>query len=141
VDQEAVGRDTGDGSEAPVALAAVLDAGPDSDAEELHALAGRLRDELLELDVEAVALDRSGEAPAGAKGVELLALGGLVVRFALNTAVLRSVVDATVAWLGRQRARSVKLTLDGDTLEVTGVSSAEQRRLVDQWVARHAGSG
>jgi hypothetical protein len=59
----------------------------------------------------------------------------------MKSEVLKSVVDATTAWLGRQQGRSVKLTLDGDTHEVTGVSSDEQRRLVDLWVARHADDG
>jgi hypothetical protein len=119
-------------------LEAVLDAGQDSDEEEILELTQGLRDELLELDVDAVGLATAGEAPAGAKAPELLAIGGLAVEFALKSAVLRSVVDATVAWLGRQRARGVKLTLDGDTLEVTGVSSDEQARLIEQWIARHA---
>ena len=127
---------------AQVQLAAVVDAGPDSDAEELAELAQRLRGQLLELDVAAVEPATGGEAPAGAKGVELLAIGGLVVQFAMKSEILKSVVDATAAWLGRQQGgRSVKLTLDGDTLEVTGVSSDEQRRLVDLWVARHADDG
>ena len=122
-------------------LAAVVDAGPDSDAEELAELTRRLRGQLLELDVDAVEPATGGEAPAGSKGVELLAIGGLVIQFAMKSEVLKSVVDATTAWLGRQQGRSVKLTLDGDTLEVTGVSSDEQRRLVDLWVARHADDG
>jgi hypothetical protein len=122
-------------------LAAVVDAGADSDAEELAELTRRLRGQLLELDVDAVEPATGGEAPAGSKGVELLAIGGLVIQFAMKSEVLKSVVDATTAWLGRQQGRSVKLTLDGDTLEVTGVSSDEQRRLVDLWVARHAGDG
>ena len=119
-------------------LAAVVDAGPDSDAEELAELTRRLRGQLLELDVDTVEPATGGEAPAGSKGIELLAIGGLVIQFAMKSEVLKSVVDATTAWLGRQQGRSVKLTLDGDTLEVTGVSSHEQRRLVDLWVARHA---
>ena len=119
-------------------LAAVVDAGPDSDAEELAELTRRLRGQLLELDVDTVEPATGGEAPAGSKGVELLAIGGLVIQFAMKSEVLKSVVDATTAWLGRQQGRSVKRTLDGDTLEVTGVSSDEQRRLVDLWVARHA---
>jgi hypothetical protein len=122
-------------------LAAVVDAGADSDAEELADLTRRLREQLLELDVDAVEPATGGEAPAGSKGVELLAIGGLVIQFAMQSEVLKSVVDATTAWLGRQQGRSVKLTLDGDTLEVTGVSSDEQRRLVDLWVARHADDG
>jgi hypothetical protein len=32
----------------------------------------------------------------------------------------------------------VKLTLAGDSLELTGLSSDEQNRLVELWVARHA---
>jgi hypothetical protein len=122
-------------------LAAVVDAGPDSDAEELAELTRRLRGQLLELDVDTVEPATGGEAPAGSKGVELLAIGGLVIQFAMKSEVLRSVVDATTGWLGRQQGRSVKLTLGGDTLEVTGVSSDEQRRLVDLWVARHADDG
>jgi hypothetical protein len=123
---------------ARVQLAAVVDAGPDSDAEELAELTQRLRGQLLELDVDAVEPATGGEPPAGSKSVELLAIGGLVVQFAMKSEILRSVVDATAAWLGSRHGRSVKLTLDGDTLEVSGVSSDEQRRLVDLWVARHA---
>ena len=119
-------------------LLAALDAGPDSDAEEVTELTGRLRSELLDLDVERVDAKVGGEAPEGAKGLELLELGGLVVRFVADSGVLSSIANTTVAWLQRQRARSVKLTLDGDTLELTGVSSAEQDRLIDLWVARHA---
>jgi hypothetical protein len=119
-------------------LGAVLDPGPDHDAEETFELTQRLRAELLELDVDAVELEAGGEAPEGTKGAELLAIGGLAVKFVLNSAVLKSVVESTTAWLGRQQARSVKLTLDGDTLELTGVSSEDQSRLADQWIARHA---
>ncbi|HSS32740.1 MAG TPA: hypothetical protein VLL27_05620 [Solirubrobacterales bacterium] len=119
-------------------LGAVVDAGPDYDAEETFELTQGLRGELLELDVDTVELASAGEAPDGSKGPELLAIGGLAIKFVLNSAVLRSVVDTTTAWLGRQQARSVKLTLDGDTLEPTGVSSDQQGRLVDQWIARHA---
>jgi hypothetical protein len=122
-------------------IAAELDAGPEHDAGELAELTQRLRDELLELDVDEVEPATGGAAPEGAKGLELLAVGGLVVRFAMKANVLRSVIDATVGWLARQQARSVKLTLDGDTLELTGVSSDEQRRLIELWVARHAGTG
>jgi hypothetical protein len=118
-------------------VAAAVDAGSDYDTEELLELTQGLRGELLELDVDAVELGTLGEAPEGAKGGDLLAFGGLAIQFALKSSVLRSVVDTTVAWLRRQEARSVKLTLDGDTLELTGVSSDEQSRLVEQWIARH----
>ena len=78
-----------------------------------------------------------GEAPEDAKDAGLLAAGELVVGLVASPVVLASVIDAVRSWLGRNRARSVKLTLDGDALEVSGVSSAEQDRLIDLWVSRH----
>ncbi len=120
-------------------LTATLDVGEDYDAEELLELGRGLRDELLDLDIDAAAFAGLGTVPEGAKGVETLLFGTLVVRLVLNPALLRSVVETTVAWLARRQARSVKLTLDGDTLEVTGVSSNEQDLLVEQWITRHAG--
>jgi len=32
----------------------------------------------------------------------------------------------------------VKLELDGDALELTGVSSRDQQRLIELWIERHA---
>jgi len=119
-------------------LAVELESRPDTDSEELAELAGRLRMELLDLDVDAVIPMTAGDAPEGAKGIELLAFGGLVVRFVLRQDVLTSIVDGVRSWLRRQSARSVKITLDGDSLEITGASSVEQDRLIELWVARHA---
>jgi hypothetical protein len=119
-------------------LALELETLPDTDSEELAALVQRLRAELLDLDVDRVEPLTAGEAPEGAKGVELLALGVLVVQFVLQPGVLTSIVDGVRSWLQRQSVRSVKLTLDGDSLEVTGVRSEEQDRLVELWIARNA---
>jgi hypothetical protein len=121
-------------------LTAVVDAGPGYDAEELADLAQGLRGELLELDVETVTAASAGAAPEGAKGPELLIFGSLAIKLAaLASPTLRSVIGTIEEWLGRAPARSVKLSLDGDTLEVTGVSSDQQSALVEQWIARHAG--
>jgi len=118
-----------------------VEATADADAEELVQLTDRLRDELLGLDVDAVYQASGGEVPDSWKGVGLLAAGGLVVRFVLRQDLLQSIIDGIRSWLGRQHARSIKLTLDGDSLELTGVSSAEQDRLVELWVMRHGGAG
>jgi hypothetical protein len=80
----------------------------------------------------------AGTAPGDAKGVGLLAIGGLVVQFVLRPDVLHGLVSGVQSWVSRQRVRSVKLTLDGDSCEVTGASSAEQARMIDTWIARHA---
>jgi hypothetical protein len=122
----------------PAELSVELQAGPDTDAEELAQLADRLRAELLDLDVEAVRQPARGEAPEDAKGAGLLAAGKLVVGLVASPEVLASIIAGIRSWLGRNRGRSAKLTLDGDALEVSGVSSAEQERLIDLWVSRHA---
>jgi hypothetical protein len=112
-------------------------AGPDADAEEVAEATLQLRRELLDLDVEAVELARAGEPPPGTRGVELAALGALVVTVAQSP--LFGPVLATVrSWLaGSPQQRSVKLELDGDVLELTGLSSKEQQRLADEWLGRH----
>ena len=65
-------------------------------------------------------------------------LGALVVNIA-DSQLLAAVVGAVRSWLAGSFRRSIKLELGGDVLELTGVSSREQRRLTDEWLARHAG--
>ena len=97
-----------------------------------------LVDELADLDVDEVLPVAAGEAPEGSKGVELLALGGLLIKLGQSSRVLRQVVDAIRDWVGRTGARSVKMTVDGDVLEVTGASGADMKKLIDAWVQRHS---
>jgi hypothetical protein len=51
--------------------------------------------------------------------------------------LLGPVVAAVRSWLAGSPQRRIKLELDGDALELTGLSSKEQRRLVDEWLSRH----
>jgi hypothetical protein len=79
-----------------------------------------------------------GTPPPGAKAIEAAVLGGLLMHLALRPETLMAVSAAIRGWLKRQRSGgTVKLTLDGDTLELTGISSEQQDRLVELWVARH----
>jgi hypothetical protein len=119
-------------------LSVELQAGPDADAEELAELAGRLRAELLDLDVDSVQQPERGAAPEASKSGGWLAVGELAVQLVTSPEVLASIIAAVRSWLGRNSARSAKLTIGGDTIEVSGMSSAEQDRLIDLWVARHA---
>jgi hypothetical protein len=112
-------------------------AGPDATDDEVAEAAERLRRELLELDVETVDPVHGGEAPDGSRAVELLALGGLVVSIA-HSVPLSAVVGAVRSWLGAAPRRSITLEIAGDRLELTGVSSSEQKRLTDEWLSRHA---
>jgi len=118
-------------------LSVKLEVGPDTDAEELAQLAGRLRAELLDLDVDDVQQPPRAEAPEESKGGGWVTAGELVVQLVASAGTLMSIITGVRSWLGRNSARSVKLSLGGDALEVSGVSSAEQDRLIDPWVSRH----
>lgn len=125
--------------ERPVTFGIQVAVGPDADAAEVAEAALQVRRELLDLDVDAVEPQWAGEPPPGTRAVDLTALGGLVVTIA-QSALLPDVLAAVRAWLSRSQSRSIKLELGGDVLELTGVSSAEQRRLADEWLRRQESS-
>jgi len=122
--------------ERPATLGIQVELGPDADDEEVAEATLQLRRELLDLDVDSVDLPTAGQPPPGTRGVELAALGALLVSVT-QSQLLAPVLAAVRSWLGGSPQRSIKLELEGDTLELTGISSTEQRRLVDEWLQRH----
>ena len=104
----------------------------DSDTEELADLAGRLLAELLGVG-EAPLIAKA--APEGAKGLGDLA-GWLLVQFGTLDG-LRAVVAAVRGWTSRT-GRTVEVSIGGDVLKVTGVTSQQQREIIDAWLAHHA---
>lgn len=62
-------------------------------------------------------------------------LGALVVT--LQPEALGALVDTVRQWLSGKANRTVVISLDGDTLEVTGASLADQHRLIDAFLRRH----
>ena len=111
-----------------------------ADAERLAVLTGYLRAELLRLDVEDVTAPKAGEAPPGARVVGVAAVGALLVALGQSAEGLRSVVSAIRDWLrrGGGTQRMVRLELDGDALELSEASAADQERLIELFVSRHA---
>ena len=114
-----------------------VDAGPGLDADELERLAGSLRTELLELDVHAVEPATRGTAPDGTRAVEAIVVGALVVRLARSSESLAALAHTVRSWLALRPEQRVRIELDGDVLELTGVSDDERDRLVDAWIERH----
>ena len=111
--------------------------GADGEAAEVAEAALQLRRELLGLDVDTVKTPQAGAPLPGTKGVEVAVAGALLVSLS-DPRVLAPVVEAVRSWLAGSFQRSVKMELGGDVLELNGLSSAEQRRLADEWLARHA---
>ena len=109
-------------------------------AEQLEVIGELLRDELLGLDVSSVQRLTDVEAPPGSHGLDIAALGGLLVSLPATPALLSALVDLVGGWLGRSRQlsgrRSVRIESDGDVLELSQVSSEDQSRLIDAWLQR-----
>lgn len=121
-----------------VQVGVVEDGADDARLEELALL---LRQELLTLDVRAVEPYREGEAPDGSRGGLAAIAGVLSVSLAPGLQVLGSVVSVVRDWLRRSGSgRTVKLTIDGDVIELSGASDQVQQQLVDAFVRRHAGA-
>jgi len=114
-----------------------------ADSERLAMLTGYLRTELLQLDVEDVKALPAGEPPPGARAVGVDAVGALLIAVGQSAEGLRSVVATIRDWLrrGDGTPRRVRLELDGDALELSQASAADQERLIALFVSRHAMGG
>ena len=111
-----------------------------ADPERLASLTGYLRAELLQLDVEDVTAPQAGAAPPGSRAFDVAAVGALLVALGQSADGLRAVVSAIRDWLrrGEGTGRTVRLELDGDALELSQASAADQERLIELFVSRHA---
>jgi hypothetical protein len=107
----------------------------DSDAEELVDLAAELHAELLGVDAVSVSPLIAETAPEGAKGLGDAA-GWLLAQFGTLDG-LRAVVAAVRGWTSRT-GRTVEVSIGGDVLKVTAVTSQQQQEIIDAWLARHA---
>jgi hypothetical protein len=116
-------------------LTLAIDGGPDTDAREVSELTAQLRQRLLELDVDTVELVRSDEIPEGAKPGDAINLGALLVTLAPT--ILPAVVGLLKDWLAHRPVRTAKVTIDGDSIELTRASSEDQARLVEAFAERH----
>jgi hypothetical protein len=112
-----------------------------ADAERLDTLTGYLRQELVQLDVGDVTALRAGPPPPGARAIDAIAIGGLLITLTRSAQGVRNVVSAIRGWLaqGDGSKRTVRLELDGDVLELSEVSEKDQTRLIELFVSRHAG--
>jgi hypothetical protein len=115
--------------------ALILQIQPTSDGdEELAKLTQRLRSQLLDTDVDSVEPLTDTADPERTKGLDGL-VGWLAVR--LGTEGLRAVVGTVVSWATRT-GHSVEVNYGGDVLKVSGVTSAQQERLINDFLAHHA---
>lgn len=106
-----------------------------ADAEELDQAARDLQRELGELDVD-VERRADGEPPPGARGVEVAALGSLMMR--VGATAVAPVARVLQDWLARRSGRTIKLTFGGDSIEISGGSAAYQREMIETFLRARA---
>jgi hypothetical protein len=106
---------------------------PGDEAAELAELAGWLRGELLDLDVQGVGRPQGEAIPGGAKGVADVA-GWLLVQ--LGPEALRAVLVTVAGWVTRND-RVVEVSYGGDTLKLGRATREQQEKIIDGWLARH----
>ncbi|MET9482008.1 hypothetical protein [Streptomyces sp. NPDC006638] len=124
----------------PMRIAVAVEAAG-GDAEETDALTRELQEELLLLDAaESVERPEGGAAPAGSKGGTVTTLGALLITGAFSRAALNTLVSLVSEWRQRAQARRVELTVGDDLLIVEGVSSSDQKALIEAWLQRRSGS-
>lgn len=116
----------------------VLD--PTADDEELETRVETLRQDLLALDVDSVSRVSAGDAPAGSKGLDPAAIGAILVALKGSVELANQVVSAVRSWLHRgggskESTQVVKLTMNGQTLELSAATTAQQAQLVEAFVA------
>jgi hypothetical protein len=117
-------------------LTVVLDGAAETDAHEVTDLTGQLRRQLLGLEVEAVEPVRNDDVPDGAKPLDAVSVGALVVT--CTSGALRAVVMLVDKWLAHRPVRGAKLTIGDDSIELTDVSAADQQRLLQAFVDRNS---
>lgn len=113
-----------------------------ADPERLDTLAVFLRQELLQLDVADVTPLPAGKAPPGARGWDATTAGGLLVAVGDAAEGLSRIISAVRAWLTRdgRTGRAIRLEIDGDALELSDATAADQDKLIALFIDRHTGS-
>jgi hypothetical protein len=119
------------------AMAEVLVAVHEEDAgsAEIDRLVSLLRAELLQLEVDDVRPARSDEpAPAGSRGVDVAAVGALIVSVKPGIELLGTLVRTVRSWLQRgPSGRSVELTVGEVTIKLTNTSESAQESLIEEF--------
>ena len=102
--------------------------GPDADPEEIDALTRALRAEILEVDeVERVEQASAGPVPEGSKGLDVTAIGALVVGVAPGIQAVAKVVEVIRSWLANRAPSTPPLQMSIGDKSITVVADKKQQ--------------
>lgn len=119
-------------------LHVVLETDPGTDPEDVERLGRQLGNELRALDVDDVAAVDGAPPPEGAKSGVVMSLTEWLVTLSGSGGVFVTVIGTVKDWLSRRAgAHKVSVTIDGDTLELSGATPVERAELIETFVRRH----
>lgn len=120
-------------------LLLVLEPDAEFDQEEFERLSRGLRNELVELDIDAIDSVAADPPPSGAKAADPVTIGAVLVALSASGGVFTTLVETLKDWLNRNTGRhKIALTIDGDTIELDAATAGEQKALIDAYIKRHA---
>jgi hypothetical protein len=115
---------------------------PEADDERLATMTETLRQDLLALDVDSVKRLSGGSAPDGSKGIDPAAVGAILVALKGSVEVATQVVAAVKSWMKRGNSKTatqvLKLTMNGQSIELSAATLDQQQQLVDTFVSAAA---
>jgi hypothetical protein len=109
----------------------------DVDAEELDQLTHELRERLLdEAVVDSADVEISADpVPERAKSQYASIADTLVL--ALSPVTLHSLIQLAQSWLKNRPVRTIKITIGGDSIEISNPDKDDQRKLIESFTAKH----
>jgi len=111
------------------------------DPQELEESTRLLHDELSELKyVDSIEYTKNKDAtiPEGSKGIEgIMEVGSLLVTLATSSGVLEGITGTIQSWMQRTGQQKITMEINGDKLEITGITSGNQDKLVEDWINKH----
>jgi len=102
-------------------------------------LSQQLRSELLKLNIENVDYQRKENLVNGTKAGDIISWETLIITLAASGGVISTLINFILGWVKRNEGRGVTLELNGNKLEVTGLSANEQKELIETWLKRNGG--
>jgi len=119
-----------------------LSGSPQVSEEEWAEISRRLRDDLMELEVQSVE-PATEEAPEGSMAGNVLDWTKLLVTIPASGIIglMGPLITAIQSYVTRKKDVSVTLELAGDKLVISGAGpySKEQQKVIDLWMSRHKG--
>ncbi|MEE1940637.1 hypothetical protein V1L54_14680 [Streptomyces sp. TRM 70361] len=115
----------------------------EGDPEELQELAGRLRRELLRLDVADVRPLPGAAPPPGARAFDVVEAGAMLVTLGESATMLRDLVTVVRGWRHResQTGPSVRVEADGNVLEITDASPDQLASTLEVFLGHRSPAG